>query len=119
MPKDWIDKRKSDPYYKKAKSDNFSSRAAFKLLEMKNFGLFSRKVKFIIDLCAHPGSWIEVLLREISNLEVIIGIDIQNLKRKYGPKVKFIKADISTTHINRGVTTGPPCAGYIDSDLHA
>ena len=99
MPKDWIDKRKSDPFYKKAKSDDFSSRAAFKLLEMKKFGIFSKDVKYVIDFCAHPGSWIEVILRELPSLELIIGIDIQNVKKNYGPNVGFIKGDISKEFI--------------------
>ncbi|NHI94039.1 MAG: RlmE family RNA methyltransferase [Candidatus Lokiarchaeota archaeon] len=98
MPTNWIKKRKKDEFYKKAKSEKLSSRAAFKLLEMKNFGIFSKDIKVAIDICAHPGSWIEVLLREIPNIELIIGIDIQNIKLN-SPKVIFIKGDISNEEL--------------------
>ncbi|MHA1786071.1 MAG: SAM-dependent methyltransferase [Candidatus Helarchaeota archaeon] len=99
MPSGWIKKRKSDYFYKKAKEEKYSSRAAYKLLEFKKFGIFSKKTKIILDLCSHPGSWIEVLLKEIPTLEMIIAIDIKNLKISNNPKIKFIKGNITNEEI--------------------
>ncbi len=98
MPKEWIRTRKSDPFYQKAKIDGFSSRAAYKLLELKKFGIFNQ-VQIIIDLCCHPGSWIQVLLKEIPKLKMILAIDLQNVKSIEDPKIKFIRGDMSTRQV--------------------
>jgi len=98
MPKDWIKARTKDHYYKKAKIDGYSSRAAYKLLELKKFGIFNN-VQIVIDLCSHPGSWIEVLMKEISKLKMIIAIDLQSLRLNEDPKIKFIRGDMSNQRV--------------------
>lgn len=56
---------KRDAYYRKAKEVGFRARSAFKLLQLDDtFGLF-RGVKRVVDLCAAPGSWSQVLAREL------------------------------------------------------
>ena len=102
MPKDWIKKRKSDLFYKKAKSDDFLSRAAYKLLELKKFGIF-KNVKTVIDLCSHPGSWIEVLLREIPQLKKIIAVDLKKIKVFEKDNVFFIKADLEEEDLQQKI----------------
>ena len=102
MPKNWIKARKTDEFYRKAKIDGFSSRAAYKLLELKKFGIFYN-VQIVIDLCSHPGSWIEVLLKEIPKLKMIIAIDLQNLKSIKDSKIKFIRGDMSSQQVQDSI----------------
>ena len=54
-------KDKRDIYYRKAKEIGFRARSAFKLLQIdEEYDLFT-DVTRVIDLCAAPGSWSQVL----------------------------------------------------------
>lgn len=58
-------KDKRDLYYRKAKEEGYRARSAFKLLQLnEQFDLF-KDVHRVVDLCAAPGSWSQVLSREI------------------------------------------------------
>lgn len=61
-------KDKRDAYYRLAKEQNWRARSAFKLLQLdEQFDLFSHqepeKCTRVVDLCAAPGSWSQVLSR--------------------------------------------------------
>jgi tRNA (cytidine32/guanosine34-2'-O)-methyltransferase len=57
-------KDKRDIFYRKAKEEGFRARSSFKLLqideELNIFGA-DRKIERVIDLCAAPGSWSQVI----------------------------------------------------------
>ncbi|RDA83556.1 hypothetical protein CP532_5341 [Ophiocordyceps camponoti-leonardi (nom. inval.)] len=56
-------KDKRDAYYRLAKEQGWRARSAFKLLQLdEEFNLFSG-VRRVVDLCAAPGSWSQVLSR--------------------------------------------------------
>ncbi|KAB8293986.1 hypothetical protein EYC80_009453 [Monilinia laxa] len=56
-------KDKRDAYYRLAKEQGWRARSAFKLLQLdEEFDLFS-DVTRVVDLCAAPGSWSQVLSR--------------------------------------------------------
>ncbi|KAI1817282.1 FtsJ-like methyltransferase-domain-containing protein [Poronia punctata] len=56
-------KDKRDAYYRLAKEQGWRARSAFKLLQLdEEFDLFS-DVNRVVDLCAAPGSWSQVLSR--------------------------------------------------------
>ncbi|MHA1315640.1 MAG: SAM-dependent methyltransferase [Candidatus Helarchaeota archaeon] len=94
MPKKrWIEKRITDPYYVRSKREGYSSRAAFKLEEMKKFHIF-RGARVIIDLCSSPGSWIEVLTRE-TDAEFILGIDLKKIRVGESEHVHFLQGDVT------------------------
>ncbi|KAL4922464.1 FtsJ-domain-containing protein [Aspergillus aurantiobrunneus] len=61
-------KDKRDAYYRLAKEQNWRARSAFKLIQIdEQFDLFEHenpeKVSRVVDLCAAPGSWSQVLSR--------------------------------------------------------
>ncbi len=61
-------KDKRDAYYRLAKEQNWRARSAFKLIQIdEQFDLFSYEDPFkctrVVDLCAAPGSWSQVLSR--------------------------------------------------------
>ena len=61
-------KDKRDAYYRLAKEQNWRARSAFKLIQIdEQFDLFSyedpAKCTRVVDLCAAPGSWSQVLSR--------------------------------------------------------
>ena len=58
-------KDKRDIYYRQAKEQGWRARSAFKLLQLdEEFDLFTG-VERVVDLCAAPGSWSQVLSRKL------------------------------------------------------
>ena len=58
-------KDKRDFYYRKAKEEQYRARSAFKLLQIdEQFSLFDGVTR-VVDLCAAPGSWSQVLQRKV------------------------------------------------------
>ena len=71
----WLERQLNDPYVKRAKAENYRSRAAYKLLELdERFGLL-RGAKTIVDLGIAPGGWTQVVRRKIPQASVV-GIDL-------------------------------------------
>ncbi|GLT89458.1 hypothetical protein SLE2022_074370 [Rubroshorea leprosula] len=79
----------ADIYYRKAKEEGWRSRSAFKLLQIvEEFNIFEG-VKRVVDLCAAPGSWSQVLSHKVhlpakqfsdskdGDLPLVIAIDLQ------------------------------------------
>ncbi|CAF1618694.1 unnamed protein product [Didymodactylos carnosus] len=59
-------KDKRDIYYRLAKEQGWRARSAFKLLQIHDeFNILNDDVKRVIDLCAAPGSWSQVLSRTL------------------------------------------------------
>eukprot|EP00249_Psilotum_nudum_P004684 c18192_g1_i1 orf=122-1060(+) len=81
-------KDKRDIYYRKAKEEGWRARSAFKLLQIdEEFNIFEG-VKRVVDLCAAPGSWSQVLSRKLylpakatvnsgNALPLIVAVDLQ------------------------------------------
>ena len=71
----WLERQLNDPYVKRAKAENYRSRAAFKLIELdERFGLL-KGVKSVIDLGIAPGGWSQVVRRQAPHAKVV-GIDL-------------------------------------------
>lgn len=57
-------KDKRDIYYRKAKEEGYRARSAYKLLQIhESFPLFNDISTGVVDLCAAPGSWSQVLAK--------------------------------------------------------
>jgi tRNA (cytidine32/guanosine34-2'-O)-methyltransferase len=62
-------KDKRDAYYRLAKEQGWRARSAFKLIQLdEQFNLFDGVTR-VVDLCAAPGSWSQVLSRVLVNGE--------------------------------------------------
>lgn len=71
----WLERQLNDPYVRRAKAENYRSRAAFKLIELdEKFGLL-RGVKAVVDLGIAPGGWSQVVRRK-APAAAIVGIDL-------------------------------------------
>lgn len=91
-------KDKRDLYYRKAKEQGWRARSAFKLLQLnERFDLFG-DIERVVDLCAAPGSWSQVLSRELFQKQEkknakIVSVDLQPMVPIDG--VTTIQADIT------------------------
>ena len=71
----WLERQLNDPYVKRARAENYRSRAAYKLLELdERFGLLNG-VNAVVDLGIAPGGWSQVVRRKASQASVV-GIDL-------------------------------------------
>lgn len=71
----WLERQLNDPYVRRAKSENYRSRAAYKLIELdERFGLL-KGVKTVVDLGIAPGGWSQVVRRKAPQSKVV-GIDL-------------------------------------------
>ncbi len=71
----WLERQLNDPYVKRARAENYRSRAAYKLIELdERFG-FLKGVRAVVDLGIAPGGWSQVVRRR-SPKASIVGIDL-------------------------------------------
>ena len=71
----WLERQLNDPYVKRARAENYRSRAAYKLIELdERFG-FLRGINSVVDLGIAPGGWSQVVRRKIPRAKVV-GIDL-------------------------------------------
>ena len=71
----WLERQLNDPYVKRARAENYRSRAAYKLIELdERFG-FLKGVKSVVDLGIAPGGWSQVVRRKLPQ-SAVVGIDL-------------------------------------------
>lgn len=91
MSKRWIMERKRDYYYRKAKAENYRSRASYKLMQLdERFGIF-RQGDVVIDLGASPGGWSQVAAEKVGKNGLVIALDLKPVDPIDG--MVFIKGD--------------------------
>ena len=93
-------KDKRDIYYRKAKEEGWRARSAYKLLQIdEEFNLFDGVVR-VVDLCAAPGSWSQVLSRRLHATAArpedvrIVSVDLQEMAPIDG--VHLVVGDITS-----------------------
>ena len=91
MSKQWQSERRRDHYYKKAKSENYRSRAAFKLQQINEKFKVIRKGDIVIDLGANPGGWSQVAKELVGDNGKVLAIDLKPIERIKG--VRIFKGD--------------------------
>ena len=88
--KEWLIKRKRDPFFKSSKIEGFRSRSAFKLIEMDQKFKFLNKNSSLLDLGASPGGWSQVARKKIK-MGKILAVDIKSMEKINN--VDFIRGD--------------------------
>jgi len=71
----WLERQLNDPYVRRAKAENYRSRAAYKLLELDERFALLKGVKSVVDLGIAPGGWSQVVRRKVPRATVA-GIDL-------------------------------------------
>lgn len=96
MPKNaWIQDRKRDYYYKKAKQEKYRSRASYKLFQaIKKYG-FIEHGDVVVDLGAAPGGWIQAARKTVGNKGFVLGIDLKPIEPFTQSYVRTIICDIT------------------------
>ncbi len=95
MPKAWIQNRKRDYYYKKAKAENYRSRATYKLSQAALKYRFIRKGDVVVDLGAAPGGWIQAARKIVGKKGFVLGVDLKPIAPFPQEYVRTIVADLT------------------------
>ena len=80
MSKRWLDERRRDPYYRKAKQMDYRSRASFKLMQLDDKFRLLRPGAIVADLGAAPGGWVQVARERVGARGKVVGVDLQEIE---------------------------------------
>ena len=95
MPRAWINERKKEFYYRKAKAEKFRSRASYKLFQAANKYHFIKSGYVVVDLGAAPGGWTQAALQLVEDSGFVLAVDIKPIISFEGTNVLSILGDVS------------------------
>ncbi|MDR2707632.1 MAG: RlmE family RNA methyltransferase [Nitrososphaerota archaeon] len=99
MPKAWIRERKNEHYYKKAKAENYRSRATYKLVQVNEKYGFIKLHSVVVDLGAAPGGWVQAARKMVGRHGFILGVDLKPIEPFPQAYVRTIIGDLTDSDI--------------------
>lgn len=108
MPKAWIRERKNEYYYKKAKAENYRSRATYKLVQTNEKYGFIKLRDVVVDLGAAPGGWIQAARKMTGKHGFVLGIDLKPIEPFTQEYIRTIIADLTDTEIAQQILSFLP-----------
>ncbi len=99
LPKAWIQDRKREYYYKKAKEENYRSRATYKLVQANEKYGFIKRNDVVVDLGAAPGGWIQAARKMTGKNGFVLGVDLKPIEPFTQEYVRTIIADFTEPDI--------------------
>lgn len=91
--------RKQEYYYRKAKEENYRSRATYKLIEAVKKYQFIHRNDIVVDLGAAPGGWIQAARKCVGKRGFVLGVDLKPIDPFPQEYIKTIIADITNPDI--------------------
>ncbi|AHX11467.1 ftsJ-like methyltransferase family protein [Neorickettsia helminthoeca str. Oregon] len=88
----WLYRHINDPFVRKARSDNYRSRASYKLLEINEKFTVIQKGSSVLELGSAPGGWTQVISQILDGTGRIVAADLTEMDPISG--VEFLKLDI-------------------------
>ena len=94
----WLQRQLNDPYVKRAQTEGFRGRAAFKILELDEKYRFLVPGARVVDLGCAPGGWLQVAVKRVNALGErkskakgrVLGIDLQEVEPVAGAEVHVL-----------------------------
>jgi 23S rRNA (uridine2552-2'-O)-methyltransferase len=99
MGSQWQMEKKKDPYYKRAKGENYRSRASYKLMQLNKKYKIIKKGNNILDLGAVPGGWSQVAIEKVENEGTVVGVDLKKIKPFPEENYYFIRGDFTDENV--------------------
>jgi len=94
-----MNNRKQEYYYRKAKEENYRSRAIYKLFEAVKKYQFIHRNDIVVDLGAAPGGWIQAARKCVGKRGFVLGVDLKPIDPFPHEYIKTIIADITNPDI--------------------
>lgn len=89
--KAWMREHVNDPYVKRAQSEGYRSRAAYKLAQIAGRDKLLRPGMIVVDLGAAPGGWSQVAAQGVAPGGRVFAVDLLEMAEL--PGVTFIRGD--------------------------
>ncbi len=86
-----------DEYFKRAKAEGYLARSAYKLIEITEKKWLIKRGDAVLDLGCAPGSWLQVAEKMVGPEGVVVGIDLSDVRHRFGDNVHIVKGDIYQT----------------------
>ena len=94
----WLQRQLNDPYVKRAQTEGYRGRAAFKILEVDEKYRFLVPGARVVDLGCAPGGWLQVAVKRVNALGErkgkavgrILGVDLQEVEPVAGAEVHVL-----------------------------
>jgi len=99
MGSQWQVEKKKDPYYKRAKGENYRSRASYKLMQLNKKYKIIKKGNKVLDLGAAPGGWSQVAIEKVESEGTVVGVDLRKIKPFPEENYYFIRGDFTDKNI--------------------
>ena len=95
LPKAWLNERKNEYYFKKAKEENYRSRSTYKLVQANDKYEFIKRNSIIVDLGAAPGGWIQAARKMTGKNGYVLGVDLKPIEPFTQEYIRTIIADFT------------------------
>jgi 23S rRNA (uridine2552-2'-O)-methyltransferase len=95
LPKAWLNERKNEYYFKKAKEENYRSRSTYKLVQANEKYGFIQRNSIVVDLGAAPGGWIQAARKMTGKNGFVLGIDLKPIDPFTQEYIRTIIADFT------------------------
>ena len=100
----WQVEKKRDPYYKRAKNENYRSRASYKLLQLNKKFKIIKKGNKVLDLGAAPGGWSQVALEKVEEEGLVLGVDLQRISPFPEENFRSIRGDFTSQEVQEKIS---------------
>lgn len=118
MPNAWVKERKREYYYRKAKEENFRSRASYKLLQAAKKHSFIKPGYVVVDLGAAPGGWTQAARKLVDESGFVLAVDLKPIEPFDAANVRVIIGDISEPQTIKDIQEFlPRSADVVVSDI--
>ena len=108
LPEAWIRERKNEYYYKKAKLENYRSRATYKLVQANQKYGFIKLHDIVVDLGAAPGGWIQAARKMTGKHGFVLGVDLKPIEPFAQEYIRTIIADLTEPDIAQQILSFLP-----------
>ncbi len=86
----------ADARYHRAKLEGFAARSVYKLEEMDRRYQLLKPGQKVLDLGAHPGSWLQYACQRVGPTGLVVGVDIQEAGVELPAWARYVQADLLT-----------------------
>jgi 23S rRNA (uridine2552-2'-O)-methyltransferase len=95
LPNAWVNERKREYYYRKAKEEKFRSRASYKLLQAVKKYTFIKPGYVVLDLGAAPGGWTQAARKLVEESGFVLAVDLKQIESFDESNVRTVIGDVS------------------------
>ena len=103
MGSKWQMEKHNDPYYKRAKQEDYRSRASYKLKQLDKKFKIIKEGNTVVDLGAAPGGWSQVALEKVGEEGIVVGVDLNRFKKFHEENYYGIRGDFTDPEVQEKI----------------